>query len=779
MTNQKSLISVSRFMQGGCAMAACMLAPGLHAQDTRPASSTTLEEIIVTADRQNTLNIQEAPIAISVVNTEALTREGAQGFNDYLEAQPSVFLQESGPGQNKFVIRGMSISPFNHTILHDRALVSVYLDDTPISLQGNTPDLKIYDLERVEIIRGPQGTLYGAGAMAGNIRLITIKPQTDEFDAWAETTVGGSAQGGTDFSVRGMANIPVADTVALRLNAYRGENSGYIDNIGIGKEDANSDETTQARAALRWTPTDSLTLDVNHTFARLRAHGESVIRREVTIPPQPFDSNNTNIPEAYNDDFNLSNITASFQFDSVELISSTSYTDRDFDRITSGQYLIGRRGLGLGHVPYGSIDSRNDIQNTYQGFTQEIRLQSRGEQRFRWITGLYYERQDRTQLQDIPTPGYDAQAFVVGLGGLVGLASSTDLGTPGPDTPFYGDTDIEDRQWAVFGEATYELLPGLDVTLGARYFDYQQDFDLYFAGILGISFDNLLPLEAVDTLEESDVNPRLAVSYQATDDLLIFAEAARGFRYGGTNQPIPESCGEPGPLSFESDSVWTYQLGEKSTLLDGRLTLNLTAFLTDWEDVQVDRILAECSYLYTANSQSGEVRSQGLELESRARLTDSLLFSLNASYVDIEANGDITFASQTAGAPPFVVGLDGQRAPGTPRYSGSVALDYSVPAFMAGSLDLHAAYQYREGYFSGWDPVNPATTRTPLHRRIDFAANYLSGGAWEAGVYVRNVTDEEEFFSVGSSRRANNQPFLETKTVGRGRTYGVRLRYNF
>lgn len=782
MTTRKSLTSVAGFMRGGCATALCVLgAPVLHAQETREARSpVVLEEIVVTADRQNAIEIQKAPIAISVVNTEELSRQGAQGYTDYIEATPSVFLQESGPGQNQFVIRGMSISNFNHTILHDRSLVSVYLDDTPISLQGNTPDLKIFDLERVEVVRGPQGTLYGASAMAGNIRFISKKPQFDRFRATAETTVSQSAEGGTDFSVRGMANLPVSDTVALRINAYQAENTGYIDNVGLNEKDANGDRSTQARAVLRFQPSQDLTVDVSHTFARLRTDGQPDVRRFVDDPSPDFNTNDTNIPEAYNDDFNLSNVTAAYRFGAAELVSSTSYIHRDFDRITSGQYLVGRRGLGMDHIPWDDIHSRNNIQNTLATFAQELRLQSTGEGRFKWITGAYYEQTHRTQLQDIPTAGYDQNAF---RGLLVDLGvTSSDLGTPHDDDPFYGDTDIKERQWAVFGEMTYTLLPKLDVTVGARYFKHHQDFDLYFAGILGIDFDTFGPLVVKETLEDDDVNPRLRFSYQAADNLLIFAEAAQGFRLGGTNQPLPVSCGESGPLTFGSDRVWTYQLGEKSSWLDDRLVVNLTAYLNNWEDVQTNRVLDQCSYLYTTNG--GKIRGYGLELESKAQLTEQLLFSLNASYNKTEADGDLRFPSQFPDQPDIVIALDGQRAPGTPEYSGSAALDYSIPAFTAGTVTLHAAYQLREGFYDAWDrrsfdPVALEPNVLPLDRRLDLAVNYLSGGAWETGIFVRNATDEEEIFSEGRSRRRAPNPDYETRSIGRGRIVGVRFRYDF
>lgn len=780
MSRRNCPILTLKFMCSYCAMTACVLtASGVWAQETPPASAsapekvTVLEQVTVTADRQNVLDVQKAPIAISVVDTEALSRQGAQGYSDYLETLPSVVLRENGRGQNQFVIRGMSTGGFNHTDLQDRSLVSVYLDDTPISLQGNTPDLKIYDLERVEVIRGPQGTLYGASAMAGNIRFITVKPDTSGFYGSAETTLTTTKEGGTGYSVRGMANMSLGERTALRVNAYKGENPGYIDNIGLNKRDANSDATMQVRAALRLMPNEALTVDLSHTMARLRTDGEPTMWREFGSPV-PFESNNTNVPEAYKDDFNLSNLTVSYDFEPLSLISSTSYVDRDFSRYSSGQYLIGKRNLGLDTVPYDSIVSRNNIDNTLQDFSQEIRLQSGGENRLRWVVGAFYERTKRTQLQDVPTDGWDQNAYegAYYANGLV--STSPEIGAPHADTAFYGIQNIRDRQVAVFGEATLRLRPGLDLTLGARYFDWNQDYDLYFGGLLGAEFGSeglpVGPLRRDGVAgKESGVNPRAALSYQANDNLLLFAEAGKGFRFGGVNQPIPATCGLQAPEIFGSDSAWTYQVGAKSTLFKDRLNLNLTGFLTRWSDVQTRQVIEQCSFFFLVND--GSIRNRGLELESWARLTDRLQLGLNASYTDATADGPI----------PNLGAKDGARAPGVPRFQGSATFDYTLPVSaddQFGQFNFRATYQYRGGFINDWI-ITPLTTTSLSNARLDLAVNYSSARPWQVGVFVQNLLDEQELYSVSGERRRRGQPGFQQQNIGPGRTTGVRFQYQF
>jgi outer membrane receptor protein involved in Fe transport len=386
---------------------------------------------------------------------------------------------------------------------------------------------------------------------------------------------------------------------------------------------------------------------------------------------------------------------------------------------------------------------------------------------------VFFEHATRTQVQDVPTVGYDANAF----GGFYfaqGFTSTSPaVGAPHADDPFYGDQDIREHQLAVFGEVTYEVLPGLKLTAGARHFNWHQDFDLYFAGLLGAAY-NAQGLPAAPLVKsgvsgsESGTNPRAAISYQVTDKVLLFTEAAKGFRFGGVNQPIPQTCGVQSPDTFGSDSAWTYQIGEKSSLFNNRTTLNLTAFLTNWSDVQTSKIIRECSYFFMVND--GHIRSKGVELESRSRLSDRLLFTINASYTDAKANGPI----------PNLGVLDGARAPLVPRYEGSAALDYTVPVFGRGRVDLHADWQFRDGFYESW-VVDPTTAFDPSFTRLDLAASYLSDGPWEAGIYVRNVADRPEIYGVGTRQRRSPPlyPNFQTEQIGPGRIVGVRFRYHF
>ena len=729
----------------------------------------TDDDIVVTATRTGAVSVQKVPLAISVVDPAALNRQGGQGFTDYLGTLPSVFVQSLGPGQNKINIRGFSTGTFAPTDTQDRTLVAVYLDDTPISLQGNTPDLKVFDLERVEVLRGPQGTLFGASAMAGTVRFITKKPNLTKTEGNIEGQLSGTEDGGLNWSLRGSISVPlVTDRVALRVGGYQGRNSGYIDNVGTGRKDANYDETTQLRAVLRIKATDRLTLDPSFTYSRLRTGGEPTVLVGVAgVGPGQYRST---VDEFYRDNLKLYNLTANYELDGANIVSSTSYIDRSFARHYGGEYLVQR--LGLRRVvpaiqPFDLI-APNDIASTVRDFTQELRINSTGERRFNWIGGVFYQNQRRSLTQNIFAKslsgvGFDQLRARAGGNGVGVLIPSTSYGAPFSDMPFYGDQHYSERQIALFGELSYLIVPGLKATIGARYFDWRQNFDLYYGGLLG-AVGVGQPLRRTDSAKEHGVNPRFALSYQANDNILFFAEAAKGFRFGGVNDPLPTSCGATGGATFGPDKTWSYSLGAKTQLFDRHLKLNVTAFRADWNDIQTLFVITACSYGIKVNA--GNVRNQGVELETTLRVTDNIALTFNGSYTDAKANGNVI----------NVNALDGARAPYVPKFSATTAIDLNFPVASRSSINIHGQYEHKSGYYNSFTPqITPSVNlfRFPESNLFSASVNYVSG-TWEAGVFGRNLSDERTI--VG---RSGNNNFGFRNSIARGRTIGARLAYKF
>lgn len=740
---------------------------GALAQQTpAPAPSSQIETITVSASRQGNENIQSVPMAISAINPAELENFGLSGLEDYTRMVPSLTLQELGPGINKIDIRGVNTSGIDYTDVQDRPLVAQYLDDTPISLQAQNPDLKVYDLERVEVLRGPQGTLYGEGAMAGTIRLITKQPDSTAYSGSAETTLSDtdSGSGGFNYSLRGMLNIPlVEDKLALRVNAYRGDNAGFIENLGQGRTD-NGDQTNQARIALRYTATPDLTIDASFTYAGLRA---GVNDGFSGLGEYQFTSLE---PETTTDDLKIYNTTVNYNLGFANLTSATSYLERHDTFTSANEY--GVNAFLFGGPP---IDSASDIvRNRVKNLVEETRLTSQNSGDLKWTVGIFYENLTRNYWQDQPAANFDER-----WGPIVGVPdyNSTLDGAFHANDDFSGFQDSTETQTAYFGQVTYTVFDKLDLTAGLRYFDWRQSFNLYFGGVFGASpvttaVSQGVPLNETGDASAKGATPRFAAAYHIDDDTMVFAEAAKGFRYGGVNQPVPISiCGpylsalglQQAPLTFGPDKLWSYSLGEKASLLDKRLQLNLTGFLIDWSDVQTTRDLA-CSYYFIENK--GKIQSKGLEIEATGKPIPALLISANGSYTDAETDGSI----------PNLNAPSGSQTTYSPRFIASLSGQYNIP-FADDNLALGVNYTYRSTQNTTFNPDDTNFRQIPSSNVVNLQATY-SHDNMEIGVFANNLTNGDKIINVQAAVPGSAAPG-DTIFYARPRTIGLRLRVDF
>ena len=735
------------------AAAGCWLLSAHSANGADTGDGDKLEEVMVTATRTGAQNVQNIPVAVTVISTDSLDRMGLGSLSDFENLVPSLSVQELGPGQNKIAIRGISdpgnVDPTN---LEDQSLVAVYLDDTPISLQGATPDLKVFDLERVEVLRGPQGTLYGAGSMAGTIRFISRKPDPNSTFGYVEAVGSNTADGSGNYNVRGSINTPLAaHTVGLSVSAYHGHDSGYIDNVGYGNTNANSVETTQLRGAIRYLPSSDLTMDFSVIYSDLKADGNNGAYAGLG---NGHDEYSSLTPDSYRDRLTLYNLTVAYNLGFADLTSSSSFADRDFGIDTS--YQIMDEALVFG-TP---TPAPNFITNRIHDFTQEIRLNSKGSGPFKWIGGVFYDTSTRHYLQNNLTPGLDA---------LIGV-SSIAYNAPVDNDLFYGDEHLRQRQFALFGESTYTIAGRLDLTAGARYFDYSQTYGLYYGGLAG-SLAPGQPLIQVGTGKESGVNPRAVVTYHVSSDMIVFAEAAKGFRYGGVNQPVPASfCGaalaaqglSSAPLTFGPDKLWSYSIGEKSTLGGGRATLNATAFFIDWKDLQTNDTLP-CGYYFTQNA--GRVTSKGVELETTTRVTQQMTVTASASYTN----------ARSAQAIPNLSAAKGDPVPYFPQYIAAASAQYRIPVGSAQNLIFELNAQYRSSTYNNFSPLERVQIpgSTVLNSGLTFTKDN-----WEIGVFGHNLTNEHVVTSADINTFGPLQPG-DLRYYARPRTLGLRVRLSF
>jgi outer membrane receptor protein involved in Fe transport len=596
--------------------------------------------------------------------------------------------------------------------------------------------------------------------MAGTIRLITKKPDLTAFSGDADVSVSETKLGGTNTSERAMLNLPlIPDQLAARLVLYRSDDSGYIDNLELHQRDANPVYSTQERLAIRWTPSAALTVDASATFARLNALGRN------TVYPQLGDYTYQSLTrEQLSDYFKLYNVTVDWDVSFAHLISSTSYTQR---HIAEGESFEGIDENLL--TPGTRLPAANVNANDFHKFQEELRLVGRPDQPLRWIAGAYFERDSQFYPQNLVSPGFDA-TFGAEIGDPT-FNSQTAYGTPAPDTPFYGTIDIVERQFALFGEATYSILPQLDLTLGARYFDFKDDFNLFFTGIAGAIAPGNPDLGSGEQ-KSKGVNPRAVLNYKITDQVMVFGEAARGFRYGGVNEPAPVTfCAaalaaiglNKSPESFGPDHLWSYTLGEKGTFADGRLVLNVDGFFVKWDGVQTIHNLP-CGYNFTQNA--GKIKSRGVELDAKVRATSALTLGLSGSFTDATANGPI----------PNLGAVDGDRAPFFPRTIVSASGEYDVP-LPQGKIQISTDYTYRSDAFTDFSPQSFFYERIPSSVLLNASVGYVTD-RWSLTLYGTNLTNNHLVSVIDVNTNGVYQPG-NAEYWGRPRTIGVHAHVKF
>lgn len=707
-------------------------------------ANTSFEEIVVTA-RKRAESMYDVPISINVVSESQIENLGAQNFTDLLGTVPSLTAYQNGPGRTRIFIRGVSNGGGNDNDTQNQETVGIYLDEIPISVGALNPELALFDLDRVEVLRGPQGTLYGAGSMAGTIRLVSKKPNLSEIEAKAEATLSTIRHGSESYGFKGLVNVPVVeDKFAIRASGYYSHNGGYIDNILTGEKDLNDGSTKGLKIAARAMINDNFTAD----FSFLH-HDYSDNGRPEDLDSTPLFSRNYPSFDGYDDEMQIYNMTLNYDLGWGQIVSSTSYFDRS---------VVNRRSLDLlfalelppAITPHELIDYTDT-----EAFVQEIRLSSTTDDPLQWTVGAYFDKKDVYYLNTFPVPGADD---------ILGVPSS-DFGAP-TDNLFWGFDDLTVKTFAFFGEAYYTI-DKVTITAGLRYFNWKQDIEFYQSGLFnGGSNSDPRPQGTAD-----GINPKLNVAYDVNDNMLVYAQVARGFRYGGINGAIPEAvCAdeladverEGGDVRFFGpDKTWNYEVGTKGTTSDGSVSFNAAYFHIKWKDMQTARSFT-CGFGFKENV--GGATSQGVEIEIKARITDGLTVSFGSSYIKSELDQDVI----NLGA------VEGDQAPFVPELSFVASAEYRFP--LANGM---------EGFI--WTDLQHVGTRhtefnhqADNYRRMDeyTLANLRIGVEWEnveVSVFAKNLFDDR-----GAIRALRRPPFDPDAVIRvEPRTIGVRVKGQF
>jgi iron complex outermembrane receptor protein len=666
------------------------------------------DEIVVTAQKR-AQPLQDVPLSISALTAEQIEKRGFDGFTDYARSVPGLSFVDRGSGRNKITLRGVSTGvDQNH-----QSPVGIYIDETPVSFPNNEPDLRLYDVERIEVLRGPQGTLYGAGSMGGTIRMITAKPKLDRVEASVSGSLSTTRHGDESVALNGMINVPLAtDKVAMRTVFYYRNEGGFVDNAQLGKSNVNDAETWGARFSLKMAPSETFDATASILLQRSDFGGTQEIDPTLAELTQ-----RRAVAELRSDDLTVYSLVLHNDFGWADLVSTTSYLDR---KINDNRDVTAFLGVPVPVWLNNVVPDKN--------FVQEIRLASPSGGTVEWIAGLYYSRRKNSLYQ------------LAWHGGLFGIPATTPL----------LDSDINNvtKQYAAFGELSVNVTEALKITGGLRAFKVKERFSKVSDGIIagGFSSDS-------GGSSESKINPKINISYKATPDILVYAQAAQGFRVGGPNTTIPPLGGVSAPATFDSDSLWNYEVGFKSDFLGGKATLNASLFYIDWSDIQVT-VTRPDGFSYVTNGD--KAKSKGAEVELSLRPVGGLELGATLAYTDA-----YLAANSASGA-----GLKGDRIPAVPKWSYDIFGRYSFPLSDALSGYMQANIQHVGGSYNGFPSDVPAPDLQHSYELAN-AKIGVETGDLDISLFVNNLFDKRaELFvdtTLGDQRINVNRP----------RTFGI------
>jgi outer membrane receptor protein involved in Fe transport len=730
----------------------------------------TLEEVVVTAEKRES-TVQKTPISITAITADDMRNHGLNSVNAVVAEVPGVVSVSTEPTQTVFIIRGLTSAG------GESPTVGFYLNDTPLTPPASSEngkfeiDPNLYDLARVEVLRGPQGTLYGAGSMGGTIKLVTNPPDPSDTYGSAETIVSGTDGGGINYGQNAMLNTPLwSERAALRIVGSASHTSGWIDrdvvadfplpsnpvpgfygsvrgdvtSVPVTKsyKNVNDENLVGGRISLLLKPIDDLSITPAVFYQRIYTGGPNTF----DSPPgdlvhyQPFD-----VPEELSDKFTVTSLDVKYNFPFAELASSTNYWTRQFE---STQSVLGlpefsaADELGVGAANAVAV-------GTLRQFSQEVRLASRGDSALQWLIGGYYGHYHFI---------LDDQSEIPGLATLFG-------GALGSSNFFHIVSPFDIKQKAVFGNISYAITSQWKATAGLRHFSYDSSVESTNSGVAVGSLD---PVVQTGTAAASGNNPMFNLAYSPTNAMMWYATASKGFREGGANYPVP-TTGQVGdaclqalqalgrtasPLQYGPDSVWNYELGVKSAWLDHRLLLNASGYYLRWSKVQ-QPVNLSCGYGFTDNTADAAVK--GGEVEALVKLTQGIELHQSVGYTHAAFTSSSPGAGISVGDPLQLV----------PKWTVSTTLDYKRDLSAAGQSIMASV---SNSYVSSMYDIVFAPDDIPSRDLVNARVGWING-KYSLALFANNLFNRQLTLAHASNisasipsytREATNQPL----TVG-------------
>ncbi len=705
-----------------------------------------LEEVVVTASKRAE-SLQDAPLSITAMSSQQLDEMGVNDFIDYAVRIPNLGFSFESDGRfdsRKIGIRGV----FGAASSSIGGTTGFYIDDTPVP---ETMNPLVIDVERVEVLRGPQGSLYGARSMGGTVRMISKQAHFEGFEGTVRGGVSSVTDGDLNWTTDIALNVPVSDTVAMRVQAYTGGNSGIYDRVSepegsFSKDDVDDEEFMGYQVSAVWKATDKLTISPRFMYQEQEADG---------LPYADFEPDNTlqrrafNIDEPGSDEWYLASLTTTYDADYGTYTTSLAVFDRSIEESEdSSEWVADTFETPLLPAP---IEQTVD----FKAKVIESRFTSDFDGAIQMTLGVFYQDTE----QNLIYPPWIVD----------GLDDAAD-GTLGTDNIYSQDQDFDTEEIAAFGEISYDINEWLTATIGGRW----SDTEVFSSDATdGIAVGG--PTFTSGSQQESKFLPKFLLDAVINDNVNVYGTVSQGFRIGGVNSPVPEAfcaddldelgiSGSDDILSYDSDEVTNYEIGVKSTLADNRVTLNVSGFFVEWTDIQQKNLLA-CGFQLTTNA--GKAENKGLEIEFAAAPTDQFSMNLGIGYTDAK----IVDAGNTASGIS-----EGDRVQGVPEWNATLSGQYTFPIndLLEGVVRADYAY-YGDSYSANNEPTEPRLRDDwdSLNLRLG-----VTSDRWDATLYVNNVTDERANLADNRSI-AVEMPGRPRIVTNRPRTVGIEARYSF
>jgi iron complex outermembrane receptor protein len=768
------------------------------AEEEKKAKLT--EEMTVTA-RKKEETIQEVPVSVAAPTEEQLRDRGAETLEDVAANVPGFSVQSLGPGQSQVAIRGVSSGQIVRDQPGVKEQVGVYLDESVISLSLFTPDIDLFDLSRVEILRGPQGTLFGSGSESGTVRYITNQPKIGISETIGEFTVESITNGGVGGSAKFATNIPMSTTAAARIIGYYTRYGGFIDAVQPDlsvKKHYNNGYRAGVRALMLFKPTDKLSITPRILYQKIDVNGWNRVDvfnilanpDTTTRPAVNFGKRQTftQLKEPVTDKFTLGDVNLGYDFGGgTSLTSVTSFSDRNILVIRDATALtasITGGNIGLPAAVF-TLNAPLFDATKAKSFTEEIRFAGTASQ-LQWVGGGFFADNKRDYGQNLPVTGFSALSGIPTAGPKIAKT----------DELYKSDLHYKFKQFAVFGEGTYSVTPKVDLTGGLRYYDFKEDRTQIFDGIFAD------PIDSAGSVKATGLAPRVIATYKLSDATRLNAQVSKGFRLGGINDPLltPLCTAQDlatfgGHGNWKDETLWNYEVGSKSRIMGNRGAFNVSAFYMDVKNLQATVTAGSCSSRLILNVP--KARSAGAEAEFEVAPNDSFDFAISASHNDSKLQSSVTNAQGL-----IVAGIrSGARMPSVPKDQASAAATYHWQMAAAGGMAgyatgvwLHVGDRFTQVGDEDLSGVQSLVTFAPHNIGGPYTQNTITfdpklpaydifnvrvgvlRGRWDTAFFVNNVTDKRALLSLDRERgfRARigyftNQP----------RTFGISTRATF